>query len=72
MDTPHHLGTRACGHGGHHPYGHHPYGRNDHRHRLALAVPALCQAPQPAQVRQSFLRHGLRPARAGWRHDHSP
>ena len=31
-----------------------------------------CARPQPAWVRQGFLRHGLRPARGGWRHDHSP
>jgi hypothetical protein len=38
MDTPHHLGARACAHGAHHPDRHH-----DHSHRV-LAVPALCQA----------------------------
>ena len=31
-----------------------------------------CARPQPAWVRQGFLRHGPRPARPGWRHDHSP
>jgi hypothetical protein len=31
-----------------------------------------CARPQPGWVRQGFLRHGLRPARSGWRHDHSP
>ena len=39
MDTPHHLGARACAHGDHHPDG-----RNDHRNHHTLAVPALCQA----------------------------
>ncbi len=31
-----------------------------------------CARPQPGWVRQSFLRYGLRLARGGWRHDHSP
>jgi hypothetical protein len=31
-----------------------------------------CTRPQPGLVRQGFLRHGLRPMRPGWRHDHSP
>ena len=31
-----------------------------------------CAKPQPGWVRQGFLRHGLRPVRPGWRHDHSP
>ncbi|MBK6718162.1 MAG: hypothetical protein IPG57_24750 [Burkholderiales bacterium] len=39
--------------------------------RPLLVVPALGQAA-PGLVRQGFLRHGLRPMRPGWRHDHSP
>ncbi len=42
---------------------------------IAATTPWLCRRcarPQPACVRQGFLRHGLRPARPGWRHDHSP
>ena len=38
-------------------------------------TPWLCQRcarPQPAWVRQGFLRHGPRPAGPRWRHDHSP
>ena len=31
-----------------------------------------CARPQPGWVRQGFVRHGLRHARAGWHHDHSP
>ena len=31
-----------------------------------------CAKPQPGLVRQGFLRHGPRPVRPGWRHDHSP
>jgi hypothetical protein len=31
-----------------------------------------CARAQPGLVRLGFVRHGLRPARAGWRHDHSP
>jgi hypothetical protein len=43
----------------------------------AWAVPATwyccgCARAQPQQVRQGFLRHGMRAAQPGWRHDHSP
>ena len=31
-----------------------------------------CGRPQPAWVRQDFLRRGPRPVRSGWRHDRSP
>ena len=41
----------------------------------ATTTPWLCRRcarPQPGWVRQGFLRHGRRPARPRWRHDHSP
>ncbi len=31
-----------------------------------------CARPQPGLVRQGYLRHGPRPVRPGWRHDHGP
>jgi hypothetical protein len=42
---------------------------------ITATTPWLCRRcarPQSGWVRQGFLRHGPRPVRAGWRHDHSP